>query len=71
MGKLEDLVGKIRPDGGEAVGFQLDVTDPNSVTSFVAQSVDALGEIEVLVAGAGDTFYGKLAEMTCDESNRS
>jgi NADP-dependent 3-hydroxy acid dehydrogenase YdfG len=67
VGKLEDLVGKIRADGGEAVGFQLDVTDPNSVKSFVAQSVDALGEIEVLVAGAGDTFYGKLAEMTCDE----
>src|SRR6202022_3748864 len=67
VGKLEDLVGKIRADGGEAVEFQLDVTDPNSVKSFVAQSVDALGEIEVLVAGAGDTFYGKLAEMTCDE----
>ena len=29
--------------------------------SFVAQSTDALGEIEVLVAGAGDTYFGKLA----------
>ena len=35
--KLDDLVGKIRADGGEAVGFHLDVTDPNSVKSFVRQ----------------------------------
>jgi NAD(P)-dependent dehydrogenase (short-subunit alcohol dehydrogenase family) len=65
--KLDDIVGKINAEGGEAVGFHLDVTDPNSVKSFVAQSVDALGEIEVLVTGAGDTYFGKLAEITTDE----
>src|ERR1700743_1061517 len=65
--KLDDIVGKINADGGEAVGFHLDVTDPNSVKSFVAQSVDALGDIEVLVAGAGDTHVGKLAEIGPDE----
>ena len=65
--KLDDLVGKINADGGEAVGFHLDVTDPNSVKSFVAQSVDALGDIEVLVAGAGDTYFGKLAEISTDD----
>ena len=43
--KLDDLVGKIRADGGEAVAFHLDVTDPNSVKSFVANAVDALGDI--------------------------
>ena len=26
--KLNELVGKIQADGGEAVGFHLDVTDP-------------------------------------------
>src|SRR5260370_32081763 len=67
VGKLEDLVDKIRANGGEAVGFQLDVSDPNSVKSFVEQSGDALGAIEVLVAGAGDTLYGKPAQITCDE----
>ncbi|MCT7657721.1 SDR family oxidoreductase [Mycobacterium deserti] len=65
--KLTDLVGKINADGGEAVGFHLDVTDPNSVKSFVTQSIDALGDIEVLVAGAGDTYFGKLAEIAGDE----
>ena len=67
--KLNELVGKIQADGGEAVGFHLDVTDPNSVKSFVSQSVEALGDIEVLVAGAGDTFFGKLDEITPDEFN--
>ena len=67
--KLTELVGKIQADGGEAVGFHLDVTDPNSVKSFVAQSTEALGDIEVLVAGAGDTFFGKLDEITPDEFN--
>ena len=65
--KLEDLVGKIQAEGGEAVGFHLDVTDPNSVKTFVSQSVEALGEIEILVAGAGDTYFGKLADITTDE----
>ncbi|MCV7216041.1 SDR family oxidoreductase [Mycobacterium crocinum] len=65
--KLTDIVGKINADGGEAVGFHLDVTDPNSVKSFVAQSTEALGDIEVLVAGAGDTYFGKLDEITSDE----
>ncbi|MGV0790255.1 SDR family oxidoreductase [Mycolicibacterium sp. XJ1819] len=65
--KLDETVGKIRADGGEAVGFHLDVIDPDSVKSFVAQSVDALGEIEVLVAGAGDTYFGKLAEISTDD----
>lgn len=67
--KLDDLVAKIRADGGEAVGFHLDVTDPDSVKSFVTQSVEALGEIEVLVAGAGDTYFGKLAEISSDDFN--
>ncbi|WP_029113232.1 SDR family oxidoreductase [Mycobacterium sp. URHB0044] len=64
--KLDELVGQIRSDGGEAVAFHLDVTDPDSVKSFVSQSVDALGEIEVMVAGAGDTFFGRLHEISTD-----
>src|SRR6201986_3546153 len=64
--KLNDIVGKINAEGGEAVGFHLDVTDPNSVKSFVSQSVEALGDIEVLVTGAGDTYFGKLNEIDTD-----
>jgi NADP-dependent 3-hydroxy acid dehydrogenase YdfG len=65
--KLDELVGQIRGDGGEAVAFHLDVTEPDSVKSFVSQSIDALGEIEVLVAGAGDTYFGRLHEISTDQ----
>src|ERR1700741_2650896 len=65
--KLNDIVGKVNAEGGEEGGFHLDVTHPNSVKSFVAQSVEDLGDIEVLVTGAGDTYFGKLAEITTDE----
>jgi NADP-dependent 3-hydroxy acid dehydrogenase YdfG len=65
--KLDELVEQIRASGGEAVAFHLDVTDPDSVKSFVSQSVDALGEIEVLVAGAGDTYFGRLHEISTDQ----
>lgn len=64
--KLAKLVDKICADGGEAVAFALDITDPQSVKSFVAQSIDALGEIEVLVSGAGDMFPGRLHEISTD-----
>jgi NADP-dependent 3-hydroxy acid dehydrogenase YdfG len=65
--KLDELVSQIRGAGGEAVAFHLDVTDPDSVKSFVSQSIDALGEIEVLVAGAGDTYFGRLHEISTDQ----
>jgi NADP-dependent 3-hydroxy acid dehydrogenase YdfG len=64
--KLNELVDKIRGDGGEVVTFSLDITDALSVKTFVAQSIDALGEIEVLVSGAGDMFPGRIHEMSTD-----
>lgn len=60
--KIVKLASDIRADGGEAVAFGLDVTDTDSVKSFVAQSIDALGEIEVLVSGAGDMRPGLIHE---------
>lgn len=63
LDKCQELVEKIRTDGGEAVALPLDVTDPESVKSFVRQAADQLGDIEVLVAGAGDTYFGKLHEI--------
>ncbi|MGE2735700.1 SDR family oxidoreductase [Mycolicibacterium vaccae] len=65
--KLEEIVGRIRADGGEAIAVQLDVTDPDSVKGAVEQTTAELGEVEVLVAGAGDTNFGKLHEMSTDE----
>ncbi|AGC64627.1 short-chain dehydrogenase [Mycobacterium liflandii 128FXT] len=61
--KCEEIVEKIRADGGDAVALALDVTDADSVKDFVHQATERLGDIEVLVAGAGDTYFGRLYEI--------
>ncbi len=66
MDKLRSLVRDITADGGEAVAFPLDVTDAASVKAFVAQCIDALGEIEVLVSGAGDMYPGRIHETSAE-----
>src|SRR5690606_38328550 len=65
--KCQEIVDKIRADGGEAIAVHLDVTDPDSVKSAVEQTTVELGEIEVLVAGAGDTYFGKLDAISTEE----
>ena len=65
--KCEELAERIRADGGEAVALPLDVTDPGSVTGFVRRAAEELGDIEVLVAGAGDTFFGRIHETGSEE----
>ncbi|WNG86874.1 SDR family oxidoreductase [Mycobacterium sp. ITM-2016-00317] len=65
--KLEEIVDKIRKDGGEAIAMHLDVTDPDSVKAAVEQTTSQLGEIEVLVAGAGDTYFGKLDSISTEQ----
>lgn len=65
--KLDEIVGKIRADGGEAIAVHLDVTDPDSVQAAVKQTTEELGDIEILVAGAGDTYFGKLDAISTEQ----
>lgn len=64
--KCQELVEQIQTRGGEAVALHLDVTDPESVKGFVHRATDQLGDIELLVTGAGDTFFGRLHEISTD-----
>src|ERR1700710_1074213 len=64
--KCQEIVDRIRADGGEAIAVHLDVTDPDSVKGCVERITDELGDIEVLVAGAGDTYFGRLHEISTD-----
>ncbi len=61
------IVDQIRSNGGEAVALPLDVTDADSVKGFVHGATEALGDIELLVAGAGDTYFGRLYEISPDD----
>ncbi|SFS63433.1 SDR family oxidoreductase [Saccharopolyspora flava] len=59
----EELAAKIRADGGQAVALPLDVTSDDSVRSFVARTREELGEVEILVYGAGDLDADPVHEM--------
>ena len=54
---------RIRAGGGEAIALPLDVIDSDSVQGFVHQATEQLGDIEVLVTGAGDTYFSRLHEI--------
>ncbi|WP_238421381.1 SDR family oxidoreductase [Gordonia sp. 'Campus'] len=56
--KLQELADKITTAGGEAVAVPLDVTDEQSVIDCVAKAQAALGDLEIVVAGAGDLAIG-------------
>ncbi len=64
--KCQELADQITGHGGEAVALHLDVTESESVKAFVHQASERLGEIELLVTGAGDTFFGRLHEISTD-----
>jgi NAD(P)-dependent dehydrogenase (short-subunit alcohol dehydrogenase family) len=65
--KCEQIAEQIRAGGGEAIALPLDVTDPDTVKQFVHRAEEELGDIEILVAGAGDTFFGRLYETGTDD----
>ena len=65
--KCEELAAQIRADGGEAAAFSLDVTEADSVAEFVRRAGEELGDIEILIAGAGDTFFGRLYEIDTED----
>lgn len=65
--RLEELVGRIRDDGGEAVACPLDVTDDESVAGFVDKVTADLGDIETVVSNAGVVNAGHLARVTTDQ----
>src|ERR1700743_332729 len=64
--KCQEIAESIRANGGEAIALPLDVTDADSVKGFVHQATDQLGDIEVMVTGAGDTYFGRLHEIDTD-----
>lgn len=49
----EEMGNALREEGFQIAGYPLDVTDPKSVERFVAETVRALGPIDLLVNNAG------------------
>jgi NAD(P)-dependent dehydrogenase (short-subunit alcohol dehydrogenase family) len=58
-------VAALRDAGAEVIGLKADVTDPGSVTSMVAATVEAFGGVDILVNNAA--LFGKLALKPFEE----
>ena len=65
-GHLEKVAASIRDAGGEAYAAELDVTDDDSVRSFLAEAERAMGGVEILVSNAGAMSPESLAELDTD-----
>jgi 3-oxoacyl-[acyl-carrier protein] reductase len=52
-GAAEDVVHRIREDGGEAVAVQADMTDPAQIKRLIETALKAYGRLDILVNNAG------------------
>lgn len=66
----EEAAAKIRALGRRAVALQVDVSDPESVNSMMAQVKYQLGRLNVAVNNAGVVSIGKVAELPVSEWDR-
>ncbi|HKJ24326.1 MAG TPA: SDR family oxidoreductase, partial [Myxococcota bacterium] len=62
--------GALRAEGHDARGFACDVTDAKAVGAVVAQARDALGPTDLVVANAGITHVGRVADTEVDVLRR-
>ncbi|MBI3147289.1 MAG: 3-oxoacyl-ACP reductase FabG [Betaproteobacteria bacterium] len=65
-----ETVRLIKDQGGEALGFRVDVTDKESIQNMVAGVVEAWGRIDTLVNNAGIVADAQLKKMTEDQFDR-
>lgn len=70
MGNADATVEAARAGGVQAIGVQLDVTDPASITAMVRQAVARFGGIDILVTAAGVTGFGSAATLATQEWDR-
>lgn len=54
----QTLVEQMRAHGGQAMAGQVDVTDEASVAQSVADALDALGHVDIMINNAGVTSAG-------------
>lgn len=60
----EEVVAQVVAAGGRAAAIRADVGDPASATELVAQTIDALGGLDIVVNNAGITRDGLLVRMS-------
>jgi NAD(P)-dependent dehydrogenase (short-subunit alcohol dehydrogenase family) len=68
--KSAEAVQAIEEHGVRALAVSCDVTDEDSVRAAAAETVTALGRIDICVANAGTSGAGRLEELSLDEWRR-
>jgi short-subunit dehydrogenase len=67
---LADAVSVIGSEGGSAIAIHADVASRDEVESAVARTIDAYGRIDTWVNNAGVAIYGKLVDVSEEDSRR-
>jgi 3-oxoacyl-[acyl-carrier protein] reductase len=67
---LTETVRQVLAQGGDAIGFRLDVTDMASIDAMVCDVLAAYGRIDVLVNNAGIVMDAQLKNMTEEQFDK-
>jgi len=67
INRLERIVSEIKSEGGEAIACTLDVTQRDSVVSFVESTIQAFGRLDVFINNAGVMLIAPLDEFKVEE----
>lgn len=63
MDAAQEVVNKIKGDGGEAMALQVDVTKKDDVQAMAAEALKAYRKIDILVNNAGTDKKGSITEL--------
>jgi glucose 1-dehydrogenase len=68
--RTESIVADIRGAGGNAIGFEADVTDVDALDRLAAAAADAFGGLDVWVNNAGISTKTGLLDTTAEQFDR-
>ena len=69
--RVEEAVGAATAEGGEAVGLQIDVREPEQIQRAIDRTTEAFGRLDYMVNCAGITRIDPFLEVTLEQYRQS